>query len=298
MTRNSETKRQASEPPKLIVARGLALNKINTQILNGRELKKKSINTPADLEDVTKEKNKWITFNKELLRQMFNNEVILKEYTGTYLKHFASLGSPNPTFWKQIEIIHDDIEDHITHLESILGRLELFPEDIQIEVQQVAPNPRDHQAGKEKNVFIVHGHDNAAKQTVARFISQIDLTPIILHEQPNRGQTIIEKLETNAHEAGFAVVLLTPDDVGRVKTALPDSDKPRARQNVMLELGYFLAHLGRANVCALYKPGVEIPSDYTGVLFIEMDSRDGWKRDLARELQAAKIPFNIHKMLQ
>lgn len=100
-------------------------------------------------------------------------------------------------------------------------------------------------------IFIVHGHDGEAREAVARFISSIDLEPIILHEQANRGRTVIEKVEANS-DVGFAVVLLTPDDVGN---AIGKDPEPRARQNVLLELGYFIGKLGRERVCSL-KRGV------------------------------------------
>lgn len=82
----------------------------------------------------------------------------------------------------------------------------------------------------------------------------------------------------------FAVILLSPDDEGCKKGGTPE---PRARQNVLLELGYFMAHLGRENVCALMRRKVEIPSDFAGVVWESMDDSGGWKSALARELEAA-----------
>lgn len=136
-----------------------------------------------------------------------------------------------------------------------------------------------------KKVFIVHGHDDAAKHAAARFVSQLKLIPVILHEQANEGNTIIEKLEAHAKDAAYAVVLLTPDDRGGTVGAPYEDQKPRARQNVILELGYFLAALGRKRVCALYKSGTDIPSDYSGVIFISMDPNEGWKLPLAKEIK-------------
>jgi predicted nucleotide-binding protein len=142
-----------------------------------------------------------------------------------------------------------------------------------------------------KKVFVVHGHDNEAKQTVARFLEHLKLEPIVLHEQANEGRTVIEKFEVYA-DVGFAVVLLTPDDVGALVTAR-ENLTPRARQNVVLELGYFLGKLKRNRVCALYKKGVEIPSDYQGVLYVELDAAGGWTLKLAQELAAAGIPIDL-----
>jgi predicted nucleotide-binding protein len=145
-------------------------------------------------------------------------------------------------------------------------------------------------------VFVVHGRDNEAKEKVARFLERLKLEPIILHEQPNEGRTVIEKFEVYA-DVGFAVVLLTPDDIGALASEQTQL-KPRARQNVVLELGYFLGKLKRNRVCALYKEGVEIPSDYQGVLYVELDSAGGWTIKLAQELAVAGIPINLEALLK
>ena len=145
-----------------------------------------------------------------------------------------------------------------------------------------------------KEVFVIHGRNNETKETVARFLQNLDLTPLILHEQPNQGQTIIEKFEQHA-QVGFAVALLTPDDVGSLQDAR-DELKPRARQNVVFELGYFLGRLGRERVCALIKGNVEPPSDYDGVVYISLDD-GGWKMDLIRELKNAGFEVDANQAL-
>jgi Predicted nucleotide-binding protein containing TIR-like domain len=143
-------------------------------------------------------------------------------------------------------------------------------------------------------IFIVHGHDEGAREAVARFLFQLGLEPIILHEQANRGRTVIEKVEANG-DVSFAVVLLTPDDEGCVKGGKPE---PRARQNVLLELGYFIGRLGRENVCALKRGAVEIPSDFAGVVWEPMDNGNGWKQSLGRELQAAGHSIDWNKVMR
>lgn len=142
-----------------------------------------------------------------------------------------------------------------------------------------------------RDVFIVHGRDEAAKEKVARFIEKLGLTAIILHEQPNAGRTIIEKFEDYSN-VSFAVVLLTPDDMGALKDEL-NGASPRARQNVIFELGYFIGKLGRNRTCALYKEDVEIPSDYQGVLWIPLDPAGAWKLKLAREIKNSGINVNL-----
>lgn len=144
-----------------------------------------------------------------------------------------------------------------------------------------------------RKVFIVHGHAGI-EQSIARFLTHLALEPIILHEQPNQGRTIIEKFEDHS-DVGFAVVLLTADDVGGARNG---QQHPRARQNVILELGYFIGRLGRGRVCALQQGGVELPSDILGVLWEALDEHGAWKLKLAKELQAAKYEFDWSKVGQ
>jgi predicted nucleotide-binding protein len=142
-----------------------------------------------------------------------------------------------------------------------------------------------------RNVFVVHGHDEGARESVARYLEKLGFTAIVLHEQANQGKTIIEKVEAHSG-VGFAVVLLTPDDVGG-KSA--ETLKPRARQNVILELGYFVGKLGRDRVCALKRGDVEVPSDFDGVVYVSFEEGSDWRQALAQELEAAghKIDWNI-----
>ncbi len=143
-------------------------------------------------------------------------------------------------------------------------------------------------------VFLVHGHDNELKQTVARFIEKLDLQPIVLHEQASRGQTIIEKFEKHSNVL-YAVVLMSPDDVGN-STAKSKELNFRARQNVVFELGYFFGKLGRSNVCAIVKGDIELPSDSDGVIYIGFDNNGGWKMILAKELKEAGLQFDGNKV--
>ncbi|NHZ84946.1 MAG: nucleotide-binding protein [Planctomycetia bacterium] len=147
-------------------------------------------------------------------------------------------------------------------------------------------------------VFIVHGHDESMKVSIARTIDKLDLNPIILHEKPSKGRTIIEKFTTYSN-VGFAIILLSPDDIGYSKSTKPENFKYRARQNVILELGYFLGKLGRERVIALFKKDneFEIPSDYSGVLFVEFDNNGKWKFDLVRELKAAGYKVDANKLI-
>jgi predicted nucleotide-binding protein len=142
-------------------------------------------------------------------------------------------------------------------------------------------------------VFIVHGHEGEPREAVSNFLRKIDFTPVILHEQSNQGRTIVEKFEAHA-EVDFAVVLLTPDDVGGPKGG---TQQPRARQNVILELGYFIGELGRKNVCAIKLGDLEIPSDIIGVVWTPFDAQGAWKTALAKELRDAGHAIDWGKVM-
>ena len=143
-----------------------------------------------------------------------------------------------------------------------------------------------------KKVFIVHGQDEAAKQDVARFLEKLGLEAIILHEQPNKGKTIIEKIEHYSN-VGFGIVLYTPCDVG-AKKGEENNLQSRARQNVVFEHGYLIGKLGREKVCALLKDNLEKPNDISGVVYIEMDKKRGWMLDLCKELKNAGYSVDMN----
>ena len=147
----------------------------------------------------------------------------------------------------------------------------------------------------ENSAFIVHGHNDAILQSVARFIESIDVKPIILFEQAGKGQTIIEKLESNS-SVSFSIVLLTPDDLGKLASST-EEPKPRARQNVIFELGFFIGVLGRSHVCALYDENVELPSDYRGVEYVKIDAEGAWKLKLAKEMKEAGLQIDMNKAI-
>ena len=140
----------------------------------------------------------------------------------------------------------------------------------------------------------MHGHDEFAREAVARFLERIGFEPIILHEQANQGRTIIEKVVAHG-DVGFAVVLLTPDDEGCKKGEVA---KPRARQNVLLELGYFVGRLGRERVCALKRGDIDLPSDFAGVVYEPFDNSGAWRSALGRELKAVGYDIDWNKVMQ
>ena len=176
---------------------------------------------------------------------------------------------------------------------SILKECKSLLQEATTKSEALAPNKPKAPMDKSK-VFIVHGHDNAAKQAVARFVEKIGFEAIILHEQASSGKTIIEKIEANSN-VGFAIVLYTPCDLGRSKEE-EDQLKPRARQNVIFEHGYLIGKIGRKNVSALVKGDVETPNDISGVVYIKMDEADSWKYAVGKEMKACGYDVDLNKI--
>ena len=156
-------------------------------------------------------------------------------------------------------------------------------------IQEGQPEQSVHVLNK---VFIVHGHDNALKQEVARIIEKQGIEAVILSEQANQGKTIIEKIEENA-DVGAAICLFTKDDYGRAKDA--SEDKLRARQNVVFEAGYFMGKLGRGNVIIVADKDLELPSDMQGVVYT--DSKN-WKIEVLQGLDKIGYAVDFNRLFK
>lgn len=139
-------------------------------------------------------------------------------------------------------------------------------------------------------IFIVHGHDSGLKHEVARLVEKQNLTAVILSEQANQGKTIIEKFEEYSDVSG-AVCLFTADDFGHAKADA--NEQSRARQNVVLETGYFMGKLGRNRIVILADKGIEMPSDLSGVVYTDTSS---WQIDLLKDLKAMGYTVDFNKL--
>ena len=144
-----------------------------------------------------------------------------------------------------------------------------------------------------RKVFISHGHDEEATTTVAKFVENLGLKVAVLDEQSSNDLTVIENLEKYADDTGFAIALFTPDDVGALKDEADRQLNPRARQNVIFELGYFLGKLNPNQVCLLYKEGVELPSSIRDVAYVPMDRNNDWQLKIRQGMQDAGLPVGM-----
>lgn len=184
--------------------------------------------------------------------------------------------------------------------QELLNLLNVIKEDISLDLKlNIEPKLNDNKSSiSNSNVFIVHGHNEQMKQSVARTIEKLGLVPLILHEQASKGRTIIEKFTDNS-EVLYSIVLLSADDIAYLRSDSPKNSKFRARQNVIFELGYFIGKLGRERVLALHQiiDNFEIPSDYSGVLFVPYDDSGKWKFELVKELKAIGVNVDANKII-
>lgn len=282
--------RRTSQPkalPKLVVSREEARTKIKEQIRKGRRIGNVDVRNKGEASRGYETIYKWTNYTHEMLSRAFDNPSIAREFRRA--GNAGLVDDPSP---RQIgKWIRGSAGSSVLALENILSRLDLIPEAANL---QPASAIAESSLTALKDVFVVHGHDDWAKESVARLINSVGLSAVVLHEQVNLNRTIIEKLEVHS-SVYFAVVILTPDDVGWPAS---DSSKAqaRARQNVIFELGYFIGKLGREKVCALYKGDVELPSDFHGVLYLPMDSEGAWRLKLAKQIKAAGLDVQLNNV--
>jgi predicted nucleotide-binding protein len=241
-----------------------------------------------------RERSRWIKRTKDALAYVYDGEDAAQEFEGAAYPSVSFVGSA----WQQnFESAYLNVQDAMNTLMSLSERLQYAEEPEPQPTAHIQSKPVDMPAETGSPViFLVHGHDHDTRDKVRSFLERAgdhkhDI--VILDEKASRGQTVVEKLEEHASASQYAVVLLTGDDQGGPAAELHNS-QPRARQNVVLELGWFCGEIGREHVAVLYEPGVELPSDIHGLIYISL--ADDWDKRLARELKAADFDFSLDRL--
>lgn len=253
------------------------------------------LRTDAEQEVLAEAVRVWDQRNALILERAFTKGSFLESSPHSVYASAVGLRVPFPTLAAADVSAADLLIDARTkadRLRRLLANLDLYDLDL----PQDAPMRTNGDVNQAPSVFIVHGHQEAlvsAVNLLVRKTSDVEVT--VLDDQANRGMTVIEKLETHLGDrSSFAVVIMTGDDMGRSNQE--SVDRPRARQNAVFELGYAVAALGRGNVAVLYEPGVEIPSDFAGVGYVEYDSAGLWKMKLLLELRSAGLPVDLNRL--
>lgn len=232
--------------------------------------------------------NRWHDRNKEIYRSSFEapNSVYFHDYESQIWPHIV--------IEDIIKIYKEDIARLINQMQTDLERIDLL--------RCIAPQPVLAKGSvstridlkEKKRVFVVHGHDTNVRNEVELFVRSIGYEPIILCKRADMGDTIIQKIEREAKDVCYAIVIYTSCDLGKDKN---EADlKPRARQNVVFEHGFMCAHLGRKHVCALLENGVEQPGDLKGVIYKPLDEAGAWKYQIADEMKAVGLDVDKNKI--
>jgi len=293
------TQREELPRPKLVKSREEVKSLLEERIEKGRELTKSDIQNPESLKKAEAEEKKWADYNEQLLEAVFSNAKFAEEFK--HSRYGSSVIFGDQSFWEDVADFHEDMERQITSLESIAERINLIDESAENVSNEHTPvkvlgGQQNLDRGVSKSaVFVVHGHDEELKNSVTTLLLKLKVRPVVLAEEVNAGRTVIEKFEHFANEASFAVVLLTPDDTGKKVESSGDLE-PRARQNVILELGYFMGKLGRPNICALLSENVSRPSDIAGVVYVPVDGASAWHYSLAKELKEAGYDVDLNNI--
>lgn len=299
------------KPAALTIPRSSAREKLLQRIDIGRALVEADnhlYSVDADVrQNFVLQYDRWNNFNEHLIRRIFSNNDYASEYFSAGNVTIRTRdSSPEERRRASDERIRLGLRRKLSCLQSIAERLDLIDEEDQVGRTSGGSVVGEASVGvgsvgvavrvPNRKIFIVHGKDEEIKAIVARFLEKCGLEPIILHEQLDQGLTIIEKFELNS-DVSFAVVILSPDDVGALASEYNPSNpelRHRARQNVILELGYFVGELTRSKVFALKRGDLELPSDYLGVVFTTFSADEGWKLKSAREIKAAGIDIDLN----
>lgn len=242
-------------------------------------------------------------------------QAVRKEYRNTISPRMAAYVLASTMEIDVYRIVRDKSE--LNELRDLLSRT-LLRNVLKETVPQVLSKTRKAPKAKpSRRIFIVHGRDLKPVNELKTMLEELGLKPIVLHEQPSGSRTVIEKLEKYSKNVSYAFVILTPEDglfnlATLIRTvdeseAQPLSRKEKddlflelfgkittkvARQNVILEFGYFIGKLGRDHVCCLYKGDVQLPSDMQGIVYVPFkNSVREAKKDILKELKAVGLYF-------
>ncbi|MFP5260975.1 MAG: TIR domain-containing protein [Blastocatellia bacterium] len=263
--------------PKLTVLRKEAQSRIETQIERGNEIKSLRISKEEELKNARNEYYKWDNFNTDLLRRLFDSEEISANYSAWY----GIIAGGRQPLHEEIKDHLGDIDDKIHKLESIKERLPLYDEPVQAAHQQPM-TMTVREIKRPRRIFISHGRSTDWQSVQAYIEKDLGIATLELAQEANRGRTVLQKLWDESSKCSFAVVVMTgDDDIG--------TGQPRARENVLHEIGFFQGKFGLENVCLLYEEETSIPSNIHGLVYISFPKGiiKASFGELQRELRAA-----------
>ena len=271
---------------------------LEQRIQMGRDLASRAFESKEQLEQRAEEYRLWDEWNSTYVYILFDDPRegnVYSNETGDASYGYSDYSDLSIAL--QATYLKTAIGEKIVRLRSLTSRYPLIKASLQNGSKSRTTDVRT----SSKDVFIVHGRNDSIRAQVEAFLRKLELSPIILLDRPNLSQSLMEKIEANS-DVAYAVVLLTGDDEGRLKAV--DEEKAqsqlraRPRQNVILELGFFSAKLGRRRVSAIYEADVELPSDFSGITYIPWDENGSWQVKLFKELQAAGLSVDANSVFK
>ena len=263
---------------------------ISAQIFN--YLKEEVKDNPI-YEKYENESEKWLSWLKKEARMKFllpNTLVESKTLAYAAYKEISNLGNDKAVDFIMNLFHEQKISQSYDKFNEVL--LDYFTGALN---DIIVANPELQNDTVEKtqgtNVFIIHGHDDFLKTEVQLLMFKAGVKSLVLHEAADMGRHTLDKLIEETKDAGYAIALLTPDD-------LIVDGKSRARQNVILEIGYFLGLLGKSRVRMIVKEEIDVPSDLHGVLYQRYDKEGAWKGKLMKEMQAVGIFVDMKAVIE
>ncbi len=289
--------------PKIRYSRDLARRTLEEKINEARDLLRDitplRITTYSHLVEAKDKASMWDRMTEVSLSTGYTDSSIQDEYIGQYGFDDAYFEPKERDLQEEVEELRSFVNGRMQRLNAILRRLPSMPlEEMEEEEERQTRRARENREGDPDNrdIFVVHGRDDGAKDAVARCLERLGFNPIILKEKPNLGRVLIEKFEQNAMDIIYAVIILTPDDIGGLADTPHEHLEQRARQNVIFEIGFFVGAIQRARVCVLLKGHMPFPSDIEGIAWIPLDDRGAWQLLLANEIAESGIKVDLNKL--
>lgn len=280
----SKDRQPPSAPGKsvLSISQAEAEAEFDERIAAGQELQRFQLGREKNLEVLERRITQWRELNQEWLARILGGEAAEEYRVASTHNDFILVN-----VWDRNNLERPDLHREITTLQSIKYRLHTLASRSDV----VSPG-LTARTSEDAPIFIVHGSDTLRAESIAHTVtSATGSKTIILRDEPHLGRTLIEKFEQHAAEVSYAIIVLTADDRG---CRVDETDtRPRGRQNVIFEMGYFFGLIGRGNVSVLIRADVEKPSDMDGIAYITLDDNRAWKADLLRELRHAGFDVQL-----
>ncbi len=243
----------------LIISREDAKKKLSERLESGIIIKDSSIRTESDLQNSERLYKKWSEYNFELLKNLFNNDIIAKEYS--YAIGSTSV-APDPIFGNPFPILHrnfyNTLSAKLDKLESIIDRIELF----QTEKSREEDSISNENFSAENIVFIEHGRSQLWARLKVYLEDELKVKTTSYESESRIGDSIIPILVQLLNDAFFAILILTAEDETK-------DGKIRAHQNVIHETGLFQGKLGFKKAIILRQEGLEELTNLAGVQYIK-----------------------------